>query len=183
MATVSPDPNKLNRWTCSHAVSQQVLVTRKDHVALEDEIMQTISDELSKHNLDFFHGAITIRDDFYTGMRIYTWTQTEPPTVQFMNDKIYVIAGNYQEFQKYIKEDADKRVRNSDTRISLSHYVYVDSPEKLRGVRGAHGAFVGSYKQISNLNDIVTAISLSYAPDMDPISKYNEICQRIGLTS
>lgn len=183
MATVFPDTSPPHEWICCHAVSQTVIAAYQNPIDLESIIIRNITDELSKHNLNFSDGTLSWRDDHYTNMRTYAWRQNSKTTKTTMNDKIYVIALTYDEFMKYIRDDCDRRVRSGQTTVSLSEYVFVDSQYKLLGVREAHGVFVGSYKKRPDLYDLVTAISLSYAPDMDPISKYNEICQRIGLTA
>ena len=73
------------------------------------------------------------------------------------SEKLYIIAGNRQEFEFFIRKKADDLVKDGYP-ISLSHFVYVSSPETLLGHRDVHGWFYGSYRQRKDLRDIVMQI-------------------------
>ena len=92
-----------------------------------------------------------------------------------MTNKIFIVAGNRNEFNEYIRKDAAERY-NSDTSASLSDYVFVSGSDNLRGYQNPRGKFIGSYKTRSDLLEIVEVIAMCNA---DPPSKFNELYDRV----
>lgn len=92
-----------------------------------------------------------------------TTTFQAPPTASAPTQKIiatpinldnteicYIVAGNYNEFSEYIlKKYFDK------------FYCYVDSPDKLRGVRNPKGFFIGSWRNRKDIAEIQLMIDAS----------------------
>ena len=72
-----------------------------------------------------------------------------------MDDKYYVIAGDYNQFRTFIRRKATEMAMMGNTSITLSHFVYVSGPESLRGVRNPHGFFFGTWRKKSNIKDIL----------------------------
>lgn len=75
--------------------------------------------------------------------------------------KYYVVAGTKQEFDAYILSKSMLMFAAGETSISLSHFVYVSSPDTLRGIEDPRGWFIGSYKQRKDIRDIIHAIMIA----------------------
>jgi hypothetical protein len=76
------------------------------------------------------------------------------------SEKLYIVAGNRQEYDFFIRKKADE-LSKTGYPISLSHFVYVTSSLTLLGNRDVHGWFYGSYRQRKDLRDIVMQIRVS----------------------
>ena len=74
-----------------------------------------------------------------------------------MNEKIYVVAGTRWEAKGWIMQDIEKKYPN-DPSVTISHYVYVDSPNKLRGLNDPHGVFIGTWRSRSDIKEIVETL-------------------------
>lgn len=64
--------------------------------------------------------------------------------------KKYVVAGNYQEYKSHIDEKGYLK----------SEYVYVNSPDQLRGLDKIEGFYIGSYEQRPDIEEIRQQIQL-----------------------
>ena len=76
------------------------------------------------------------------------------------SEKLFIVTGNKREYDFFIRKKADDLVKDGYP-ISLSHFVYVSSPDVLRGQRDVHGWFYGSYRQRADLTEIVMQIRVS----------------------
>jgi len=92
-----------------------------------------------------------------------------------MTNKTFIIAGNRNEFDEYIRKDAAEKY-NKVTFASLSDYVFVSDATTLKGIRNPHGKFIGSYKTRPDLLEIVEVIAMC---NDDPPSKFNELYDRV----
>lgn len=72
-----------------------------------------------------------------------------------MQRKMFVVAGSYAEFRDFTV----KKEREYSNQNNVPQFVYVDSPEKLRGYREVHGWFIGSWATRSNIEDIKSTIA------------------------
>ena len=97
-----------------------------------------------------------------------------------MNEKIFVIAGTLWEAKEWIMQDIEKKYPN-DPSVTISHYVFVDSPNKIRRLNNPHGVFVGSWRIRHDIKEIVeTLLQCSYRnPALEKIhqellSRYNQ---------
>jgi hypothetical protein len=77
---------------------------------------------------------------------------------KIMNDKYYVIAGDYNQFRVFILRKSMDMYQGGNTSITLSHFVYVSGPETLRGLRNPRGFFVGTWRKKSNIKDILLTL-------------------------
>ena len=73
-----------------------------------------------------------------------------------MNDKIFVIAGNYTQF-KLLKTQLQLY---SDIDLNTNNIVYLDNPNVIRGIRSPWGYLCGTWKDKQNLEEIKTHILL-----------------------
>lgn len=71
-----------------------------------------------------------------------------------MNEKIYVIAGNHVEYDMFIRKKVFELYCEGDTSTTLSRFVFVHSPDKLRGLRNIHGYFIGTFAQRSDIKEL-----------------------------
>lgn len=76
-------------------------------------------------------------------------------------DRIFVIAGDQHQASHWIKNHMDTRVRAGINPVSKSDYVYVASPEYLRGVRDPHGVFIGTWRKRKDIVEIVEALFMA----------------------
>ena len=74
--------------------------------------------------------------------------------------KTFVVAGTAHEANYWIINDLGKKYP-SNTSLTMSHYVYVSSPDSLRGVKNPHGVFVGNWKTRTDILEIVEALLLA----------------------
>ncbi len=74
--------------------------------------------------------------------------------------KIFVVAGTAHEANYWIINHLGKRYP-SNTSASMSDYVYVSSPNSLKGVRDPHGVFVGNWLGRPDIFEIVEALMLA----------------------
>lgn len=75
--------------------------------------------------------------------------------------KIYVIAGNKEQANSWIKSNLDKRMKSGETTLSWSDYVYLDSPLKLRGVQDPRGVFIGTWRDRPDIEELVEALFIA----------------------
>jgi hypothetical protein len=71
--------------------------------------------------------------------------------------KIFVVAGTSHEANYWIINHLAKRYP-SNTSASMSDYVYVSSPDTLKGVRDPHGVFVGNWRDRPDIYEIVQTL-------------------------
>ena len=90
--------------------------------------------------------------------------------------KIFVIAGNSQQAIKWMKGNNQKRWDNGDTSATLSDYVIVENPTIMRGHRNPHGVFIGTWKDRTDIMDIVMALmNATYETNLKLRKIWNEI--------
>ena len=69
-----------------------------------------------------------------------------------MNDKLFVIAGNYQQFMNY------KLSKSTADRL-----IYVSTVDTLRGQRDPHGVFIGTWRQREDIHIILEELMVRSA--------------------
>ena len=85
--------------------------------------------------------------------------------------KIFVIAGNSSQAIKWMKGNNQKRWDNGDTSATLSDYVIVENPTIMRGHRNPHGVFIGTWKDRSDIKDIIMALLMATDEKNDKLQK------------
>lgn len=76
-----------------------------------------------------------------------------------MNEKIFVVAGNHEQYNSWLKKHIDELYnKHPNLSVSLSNFVYVHGPEVFRGFNRVHGYFTGTYKDRNDIRDIVREI-------------------------
>lgn len=87
-----------------------------------------------------------------------------------MNEKIFVVAGNIDQFKVYRNKRANELWEQGETSISLSNFVYVNGPEVFRGFNQVHGVFTGTYRQRPDIREIVQEIRrINHIPHSDQV--------------
>lgn len=61
-----------------------------------------------------------------------------------MNDKIHIVAGNYEEFKRYVSKKS----------IDSARYVYVSSPHTILGLTDIKGFYIGTYARRDDIEKI-----------------------------
>jgi hypothetical protein len=77
--------------------------------------------------------------------------------------KIFVIAGNRQQADDWIKTNLDKRSKAGETTLSWSDYVVVSGPDKLRGWNEPHGVFIGTWRERKDMEDIFQTLLVCHS--------------------
>ncbi len=90
-----------------------------------------------------------------------------------MNDRIFVIAGNSNEYNIFTRKKCDELYRANNTSISLSNFVYVSDVITLKGYRDPHGYFIGSWRERKDIEDILEQLLIA-VHDGNRISKILE---------
>lgn len=72
--------------------------------------------------------------------------------------KIFVIAGNRQQADQWIKTNLEKRSKSGSTTLSWSDYVVVSDVNKLRGIQDPHGVFIGTWRERLDTYEIVQTL-------------------------
>lgn len=67
--------------------------------------------------------------------------------------KIYIVAGNRDEFDSYVERKREEAISQNDIFYSQK-YCYVGSEIVLRGLTECHGYFIGSYASRKDLQAI-----------------------------
>jgi hypothetical protein len=76
-----------------------------------------------------------------------------------MNQKIFIVAGNYQQYKDWVKRNIDRLYQADPSKsISMSNFVYVSVEDTFRGHREVHGYFVGTFRDRPDIKDIVMRI-------------------------
>jgi hypothetical protein len=96
------------------------------------------------------------------------------------NDRYYVICGNNQEFQNFIRRKAGDMWAAGDTSISLSNFVHLTNIRQLQGTLKPHGWFVGNWRDLSNIRDIVQMLMLRYG-GFTPPDNIQNIAKELGI--
>lgn len=90
--------------------------------------------------------------------------------------KTFVIAGTRDQFNGYKHRRIRERVASGEVDFHYSDYVYVNNPLSLRGFADPHGVFIGTWKQLPDIKEIVeTLIICSRTPNPKLIYILNEL--------
>lgn len=76
-----------------------------------------------------------------------------------------MIAGNANQAKYWIIQDLGKKYP-SNTSLSMSDYIIVSSPDQLRGMRDPTGIFVGTWKQRTDIFELLNMLLVQMT---DPI--------------
>ena len=71
--------------------------------------------------------------------------------------KTFVIAGTKHEADYWIINDLSKKYP-FNTSMSMSDYVYVSSPEKLKGISDPHGVFIGTWYERPDMLEVIQTL-------------------------
>ena len=77
--------------------------------------------------------------------------------------KIFVIAGNSMEARDWISSNLNKRSKAGETTLSMSEYVVVTGPDKIRGWNEPHGVFIGTWKERKDMEDIFQTLLICHS--------------------
>jgi hypothetical protein len=88
--------------------------------------------------------------------------------------KIYIIAGNNQQANDWMKSNANKRWESGDTSVSLSDYIIVSSIDSLRGIRNPSGVFIGTWRERPDIKMLLSFISAQSDMMNDTINRLSQ---------
>lgn len=75
--------------------------------------------------------------------------------------KTFVVAGNIQQANDWVKKDLEKRKNNGVTTLSWSDYCIVTDAKRIRGIDNPHGVFIGTWRERPDLRDIISILMVS----------------------
>ena len=68
-----------------------------------------------------------------------------------MITKKYIVAGNYEEYKAYIRKKIDIN----------TEFIYVDNPNKIRGLSDIEGYYIGTYNSRTDIDNIKEIIRIT----------------------
>ena len=83
-----------------------------------------------------------------------------------MDNKYYIIAGNAAESNTFAKKKAQDFWNLGISHITLSHFIYVDSRERLLGLKNPSGFFIGTWKDHPKIEEIMVALAVAVYNDI-----------------
>lgn len=97
-------------------------------------------------------------------------------------NKIYVIAGNHQQFtafaRKKLTEEWDKSITdNTPFNKSMSDFVYIREPDQLLGVNNPKGYLVGTWRELPDIKNILINLQIGTMGRVPVIRElYDKLC-------
>ena len=73
------------------------------------------------------------------------------------NEKIFVLAGNYEQFQMF-RAQLIKAMAAEHTWFRISNIIYINGPDTLRGIQNPWGYKVGTWSERNDIWDITTIV-------------------------
>lgn len=102
-----------------------------------------------------------------------------------MTDKIFIVAGNFQQFSNYKKSKVGEALAKDDAGLGMetAMYTYVSRPSILKGVSNPRGVFIGSWRQREDILEILIQLRVAQRqpnPILDRL--YREVEQKATAT-
>jgi hypothetical protein len=72
-----------------------------------------------------------------------------------------VIAGNVFQANEWIKKDCNRRSAAGDRSVSISDYIVVTDPTRIRGIRDPHGVLIGTWRERKDVQELIEILFLS----------------------
>ena len=94
---------------------------------------------------------------------------------------ILIVAGNHMEFTAYKRQKLNQALMNDDAGLGMEvqAYRYVDSADKLRGMRDVTGVFIGSWRSRKDILEIVAQLRFMMTQRNHALEKvWNELCSK-----
>lgn len=97
-------------------------------------------------------------------------------------DKFFIVCGNITEYDYFIRKKVADFHKRGITSATLSHFRYVSGAEVFRGISNPTGWFYGSWRNRSDIKDIVTTIvvtktATNIRPELTEVYKEIILCQ------
>lgn len=94
---------------------------------------------------------------------------------------ILIVAGNHMEFTAYKRQKLNQALMNDDAGLGMEvqAYRYVDSADKIRGMRDVTGVFIGSWRSRKDILEIVAQLRFMMSQRNHALEKvWNELCSK-----
>jgi hypothetical protein len=94
---------------------------------------------------------------------------------------ILIVAGNYAEYANYKRHKLNLALMNDDAGLGMEiqAYRYVDSADKIRGMRDVTGVFIGSWRSRKDILEIVAQLRFLMSQRNHALEKvWNELCSK-----
>jgi hypothetical protein len=85
---------------------------------------------------------------------------------KWSNLKLFVVAGNYEEFQDFVIK---KRMKGFSY-----DFVYIANADELRGMSTIRGFYIGTYRQREDWSEIRDAIAIIKAKENAPVEEMDD---------
>lgn len=77
-----------------------------------------------------------------------------------MSKKYFVVAGNKEQYLTFIKKKCEE-LYNLGDEVSLSHFIYVNDINTLKGHTNPIGWFIGNWRERKDINEIIFQLMLA----------------------
>lgn len=94
---------------------------------------------------------------------------------------ILIVAGNHMEFTAYKRQKLNQALMNDDAGLGMEvqAYRYVDSADKIRGMRDVTGVFIGSWRSRKDILEIVAQLRFMMSQRNHALERvWNELCAK-----
>ena len=94
---------------------------------------------------------------------------------------ILIVAGNHMEFTAYKRQKLNQALMNDDAGLGMEvqAYRYVDSADKIRGMRDVTGVFIGSWRSRKDILEIVAQLRFMMSQRNHALERiWNELCSK-----
>ena len=80
--------------------------------------------------------------------------------------KLFIICGNHQEYQEFV----NKKISSLTESFRITDFVYVSSPKAFVGHSNPHGWFIGTWRELPDIREILQTLLTCYHNNSVPQS-------------
>jgi len=80
--------------------------------------------------------------------------------------KLFIICGNHQEYQEFV----NKKISSLTESFRITDFVYVSSPKAFVGHSNPHGWFIGTWRELPDIREILEVMATCYHDQKVPES-------------
>ena len=80
--------------------------------------------------------------------------------------KLFIICGNHQEYQEFV----NKKISSLTESFRFTDFVYVTGPEIFKGYSNPHGWLIGTWRERSDMREILSVLVTQYHNEPTPQS-------------
>jgi len=97
-----------------------------------------------------------------------------------MNQRYFIVCGNYEQFRDFSKKK-HQELTNSGILVEITDFIYA-TVDSIRGHRNPRGWFYGTWRERSDIGDILTLLMVSTdKPSETLLSLYVEYLENLKI--